>query len=148
VVVVCKNILKGDVKEMLMIKRHYNVVLILLLIMVPALSGCGGGSSTSDAPGSQWASAKTVAAFSGRCAHTSVVYNNKMWVIGGGNSNSSNLNDVWYSSDGVNWTEATGSAAFAVRNSHTSVVYNDQMWVIGGYNSSSGYLNDVWHAGE
>jgi hypothetical protein len=41
--------------------------------------------------------------FPGRCSHTSVVFNNRMWVIGGalagGEQPSTYTNDVWYSSE-------------------------------------------------
>ena len=39
------------------------------------------------------------AAFSGRSSHTTAVFDNKMWVIGG--FDDSNKNDVWYSADGL-----------------------------------------------
>jgi len=98
-----------------------------------------------------WIQATASAAFPVRHGHTSVVYKDKMWVIGGysySESNSTYLNDVWYSSDGITWTQATASAGFSTRNCHTSIVNDDKIWVIGGYSSSGTYLNDVWYSSD
>jgi hypothetical protein len=93
----------------------------------------------------QWTQATASASFSTRSNHTSVVFDNKMWVIGG--TNGLYLNDVWYSSDGATWTQATASASFSGRYAHTSVVFDNKMWVIGGYNGSL-RLNDVWYSSD
>ena len=95
-----------------------------------------------------WTQATASAAFPGRYGHTSVVYKNKMWVIGGyyNDGNRHDLNDVWYSTDGVNWTLATASAAFPARNGHTSVVFNNKMWVNGEYYDGNNWINDVWYS--
>ena len=86
------------------------------------------------------------APWSKRSGHTGVVFDNKMWVIGGGNwSTGAYCNDVWYSSDGTNWTLATASAGFSPRIFLTSLVFDNKMWVIGG-RSSSGNVNDVWYS--
>jgi hypothetical protein len=83
--------------------------------------------------------------FEARYGHTSVVYDDKMWVIGGttepnGSSGSTvDKNDCWYSSDGVNWTQANVISPFSPRAYHSSVVYDNKIWVIGG-----GENNDVW----
>ncbi|WP_273568787.1 Kelch repeat-containing protein [Maribacter halichondriae] len=78
--------------------------------------------------------------FSPRGGHASVVFDNKMWVIGGYDMDSKN--DVWYSNDGVNWTEATPVAAFEERAGHASVVFDGKIWIIGGSDNSA--KNDVW----
>ena len=77
--------------------------------------------------------------------HASVVFNNKMWVLGG-RDESSNKNDVWSSSDGINWTQATANAPWTARQEYTSVVFNNKMWVLGGYDGS--YKNDVWSSSD
>src|SRR5438045_1168554 len=93
-----------------------------------------------------WSQATGAAPFSGRGGHTSIVFNNLMWVIGGYDGNVAK-NDVWYSADGVNWTRATSSAEFSGRSRHTSLVYNNKIWVIGG-EDTSGYKNDVWYSSD
>ena len=86
------------------------------------------------------------AAFIGRFDHSTLVFDDKIWVIGGYNYNGSanRLNDVWYSEDGITWTEATSSAAFSGRYGHSTLVFDNKMWVIGGYDG--GRLNDVWYS--
>jgi hypothetical protein len=84
------------------------------------------------------------AAFPPRSGHTSVVFNGKMWVIGGCNGQKF-MNDVWYSTDGATWNRATDSSAFSPRAEHTSVVFSGKMWIIGGA-SSQKLLNDVWYS--
>ena len=84
-----------------------------------------------------WTQATASAPWSGRDRHTTAVFNNKLWVIGG------NLkNDVWCSSDGVNWIQATASAPWSGRGGHTTAVFNNKLWVIGG--SDGRRKNDVW----
>ena len=97
-----------------------------------------------EAGGSVWTQATSAAQWITRIDHTSVVYNNLMWVIGGYTSIPNN--DVWYSSDGITWTQATSAAQWTTRYDHTSVVYNNLMWVIGGL--SSVRTNDVWYSSD
>ena len=89
-----------------------------------------------------WTIATDSAPWRARGYHTSVVFDNKIWVIGG--FNSTRQNDVWYSEDGVNWTQATASAPWAGRLGHTSVVFDNKIWVIGGFTGT--FRNDVWYS--
>ncbi len=77
--------------------------------------------------------------FDTRASHTSVVFDNKLWVIGG-----SRKNDVWYSEDGITWSLATDTAPFSKRSGHTSVVFANKLWVIGGIDKNNIRKNDVW----
>jgi len=94
--------------------------------------------------GVSWANPTPSPAFSARSALSSVVYDNKMWIIGGREYSGAYKNDVLSSTDGAVWPQATASAAFPGRSNHTSVVFNNSMWVIGGSNGS--FLNDVWYS--
>jgi len=97
--------------------------------------------------GADWTEATSSAAWSARSGHASVVFDNKMWVIGGSDS-SGTYNDVWYSSDGVTWTQAP-DASWSARYGHTSVVFNDEIWVMGGAGASVGsYFDDIWHSSD
>jgi hypothetical protein len=97
--------------------------------------------------GITWTPATDTAQFLARADHTSVVFQNRIWVIGG-YGGARTFNDVWYSSDGVLWKEATGGAAFPVRYGHSSVVFNNKIWVIGGSGDSGDYYNDVWYSSD
>lgn len=86
--------------------------------------------------------------FPTRQEHTSVVYDNKIWVIGGREGSVfSTKNDVWFSTDGINWVEATAAANFSPRRNHTSLVFDNKIWVIGG-RSGSIRFNDVWFSSD
>jgi len=84
----------------------------------------------------------------------SVVFNNKLWVVGGnaypafGNTNAPGTayNDVWSSSDGTTWTQATANAAFVARTNPAVFVYNNKIWVAGGMDNGKNYLNDIWNS--
>ena len=89
-----------------------------------------------------WKETTRAADWSARTYHTSLVYDNKMWVLGG--IGDGNRNDVWYSTDGINWEQATGSAGWSARNGHTSLVYDNKMWVLGGDDGNN--KNDVWYS--
>ena len=92
--------------------------------------------------GSVWFQTTANAGWSARSSHTSVVFDDKLWVIGG--YDGSREDDVWYSADGVTWTQATASAGWSARYGHTSVVFDDKLWVIGGDDGSS--QDDVWYS--
>lgn len=63
--------------------------------------------------------------------HSAVVFNNKMWVIGGyDNTNDVVSNKVYSSTDGINWTAE--AILPAPTQEHTSVIFNGKVWVVGG----------------
>jgi hypothetical protein len=97
--------------------------------------------------GVHWTSATLSAPWPGRCRHSSVVYSQKMWVIGGEEGGMfDRKNDVWSSADGVNWTQATHPANWPGRAGHSAVTFSGRMWVLGGYTGETfdDPTNDVW----
>ena len=98
--------------------------------------------------GVNWTQATASANWSKRYEHTSVVFQDKMWVIGGGSDGGGWLNDVWYSTDGMNWTQATSSAAWCPRYLHSSVVYDEKMWIFGGNYAPHQEKQDVWYSSD
>jgi hypothetical protein len=92
--------------------------------------------------GKEWTQATDDANWDERQGHTSLVFQNKMWVLGGMGS-SNELNDVWYSENGREWMQATDDAKWSERSEHTSLVFEGKMWVLGG-GASVTRLNDVW----
>ena len=80
--------------------------------------------------------------FSGRSYHQTLVFNNKIWVIGGYLGGATYEDDVWSSDDGVNWTQVTPSGTiFSARHHHQALVYKNKIWVIGGSDGTN--KNDV-----
>jgi hypothetical protein len=97
--------------------------------------------------GITWTTATDSAQFPARGGHTSVVFDNKIWVIGGqtggvdgkGDGQRIQTNDVWSSTDGITWTKMD-NPGFAVRDNHESAVFNNRVWVIGGF-----VEEDAWY---
>ncbi|MEO5500465.1 MAG: DUF6242 domain-containing protein [Ginsengibacter sp.] len=85
-----------------------------------------------------------------------VVFNSKLWVIGGngypafGNTNapSAAYNDVWSSSDGTTWSIATANPGFVARTNPAVFVYKNKIWVAGGKDNGGNLLNDVWNSAD
>jgi leucine-zipper-like transcriptional regulator 1 len=111
-----------------------------------------GGSGYKDvwytSDGTNWYCATNDAAFGLRGFHTSVVFNDKMWVIAG--HTGVPTNSVWYTSDGTNWYCANPNPAFETKSMHSSVVYDNKMWVMcsGGGGMTMPFTNDVWYSAD
>ncbi len=96
----------------------------------------------SSSDGITWSKVIENASFSRRGLHTSTVFNNKLWVVGGYDS-TQYLNDVWSSADGYTWSLATANASFTPRYNHKCIALNGKMWLIAGSN-----LSDVWSSSD
>lgn len=87
-----------------------------------------------------------------RGAATALVYEGRIWMMGGFNAADYTHNcEVWTSRDGRSWELVTDKAEWGARAMHTSVVFDDKMWVIGGGVYNEAYpsntvidYNDVW----
>lgn len=90
----------------------------------------------------------TQSTFSARAHHTVVVFNNKMYMMGG-TDDISKFSDVMSSTDGLNWTSVVNVSGFGRRSNHSSVVFGSKIWVIGGSSDSSTlYNNDVLYSSD
>lgn len=107
--------------------------LLFMLLLVPAISAAVGN----------WTEVNGSTEFTARYQHSTVIIDDKMWVIGG--LDTAFLDDVWYSSEGNVWYPSTHTAGFGARGQHSSVVFDNKMWVIGG-TSTGGLKNDVWNS--
>lgn len=93
-----------------------------------------------------------------RALHYTVVFKDKIWVIGGqtmpGFSKSDEVfyRDVWTSADGVNWDKITPKEPFWSKRGMIggSAVFKDRIWILGGgtYDTpkipTRNFYNDVW----
>jgi leucine-zipper-like transcriptional regulator 1 len=85
--------------------------------------------------------------------HQSVVFDNKIWVIGGVTKNTSGqevyTNEIYSSTDGVNFTNH-GNGPFGKRGYHQVFVFNNKIWLIGGFNIAAGnteiVYEDIWNS--
>ncbi|MBN1309116.1 MAG: hypothetical protein JXA18_14425, partial [Chitinispirillaceae bacterium] len=87
------------------------------------------------------------AEFSARAEHSTIAFNNKLWIIGGNDNpqpwNYTYNNDIWYSDNGINWFLSTDSADFSSRGEHACEIFNNNMLIISGTNDRDNF-RDVW----
>lgn len=82
--------------------------------------------------GVNWTQATASAAWKPRLWFSTVVYRDRMWVLGGWSEEEGNFGDVWYSKDGRTWTEFKSDAIWSKRHEHSAFVFKDKIWVAGG----------------
>ncbi len=93
--------------------------------------------------GEQWVLKMARAPWGTRDSAGELVYNGKMWLLGG--FTPKRVNDVWSSTDGEKWTLVTSAAPWAERNLLSTAVFRDKMWIIGGINlEGTRSFDDVW----
>ncbi|MCH2212807.1 MAG: galactose oxidase [Fuerstiella sp.] len=88
----------------------------------------------SSADGIHWQQETAAAAWHPRIWFSSVVYRDRMWVIGGWSDKPfANWNDTWYSSDGRNWKQLKSEVVWKQRHEHSAFVFQDKIWIAGGH---------------
>lgn len=100
-------------------------------------------SSVGFTPGSAWTNSFN-APWQGRDFHATVMFKDKLYVIGGRNSALVALSDVWCTDDGQNWQQVVSGAPWGTRFKMNVVVLNNRMYLIGGNSSAGVPYNDVW----
>ena len=105
----------------------------------------------SSSNGKDWELVTANAGWAPRAYHQAIVFNDKIYVFGGGNylPEYKGYNDVWCSSDGENWEQVTSSAPWHDRLWFSSVVYRGRLWLMGGWsNHPYKNWNDVWYTSD
>lgn len=74
---------------------------------------------------------------------SSVVYRDRIWVMGGwSNHPYKNWPDVWYSRDGKEWKQYITGTTWPERHEQSAFVFHDKIWIAGGMIPP--LTNDVW----
>jgi hypothetical protein len=74
-----------------------------------------------------------------------VVFNNRMWMLGGVTASAG----IWSTVDGVTWTVNAGGQPWGLRDGMAVVVLRDKMLVLGGFNITlAACFNDVWESSD
>lgn len=114
-----------------------------------------GNQVWSSADGVKWEAATMKAGWSPRIASGAVVFQDRMWILGGLEDyyfgTDKNLkNDVWSSADGKEWLQETEQAPWSPRAYHGAVVHDGKIWVLAGGNYVPNYQakNDVWSSSD
>lgn len=113
----------------------------ILLALTAAMACLGfwatmGGSDRMTAPEQQsdWVRVAEHATWAPRDSCGEVVFDGRMWLLGGWfDSNSIGPRDVWSSADGRDWSEVTAAAGWKHSDLPTTLVHNGRMWFMGGW---------------
>lgn len=101
--------------------------------------------------GENWTQATESADFEPRLAHRSVVFDDKIWVIGGLQRTDGEdiyFKDVWYSENGVDWTLATDDIGITDILEFETIVYDNKIWIIGGMPPEGGASGEIWYSND
>ncbi|QDU10936.1 GDSL-type esterase/lipase family protein [Gimesia aquarii] len=113
----------------------------------------GGGNYTpkyhatndvwSSEDGIHWKQETAQAPWHERLWFSSVVYRDRMWVIGGwSNHPAKNKNDAWYSKDGKHWNKLKTNKVWKERHELSAFVFKDKIWIAGGH--AQPLNSEVW----
>lgn len=96
-----------------------------------------------------WTRVTEQAAFAARDGAGALVFQDKMWLLGGWNPHNKEYfphvcnSEVWTSTDGAHW-KLCAYADWEGRHTAGYAVHNDRMWVVGGDPIQGHYQDDVW----
>ncbi len=93
--------------------------------------------------GINWTKVKSSALWAPRLWFSSVVYRDRIFILGGWSKSQDNFGDVWYSKDGLTWTELKSEVIWKSRHEHSTFVFQDKIWVAGGFPRPL-LSNEVW----
>jgi hypothetical protein len=130
------------------------IIALFLVVVSVSLSGClnSGGAETQSGDsgvtvaGRNWTMATANAEFGPRNQYSAVVFDGKMWVIGGFDNEAGFRNDIWSSPDGRQWTQVNASVGFLNdRLGQSAVAFKDKIWIIGGYDGKKA-AGEIWYS--
>ncbi|NOQ23194.1 MAG: hypothetical protein GQ565_11175 [Candidatus Aegiribacteria sp.] len=86
---------------------------------------------SSTAIAQSWECVTSSAQWADRCDHSSVVFDDKMWVLRG-HTGSTSIYDIWSSSDGLSWNLLGTAGSMDMTYCFPTVVFNGFMLNMGG----------------
>ncbi len=96
--------------------------IVLLIVLLPASLWARGS----------WSQVTASATWAARSEHSFVVYDGKMWILKGLDSQSEDYEDIWYSTNGTSWTTVSKDALFNICSNFPTVVFKGEMYTVGG----------------
>jgi Kelch motif len=102
--------------------------------------------ATAKTDGSGWEQVTAAAAWPARSKFGCIVYQGKIFVIGGWNGSNAGYNDIWSSTNGKDWTQVAATAPWGPRWAFGLGEYKGRLWIFGGQYGPNAYdvLNEVW----
>ena len=88
-----------------------------------------------------------------RHVHSTVVWQDRLWIVGGDHHQGKYNHDVLSSPDGVTWTIENPDPPWSHRSLHIAGVYADALWMVGGQDGAGPeedyvFHNDVWRSDD
>ncbi|MGB5556261.1 MAG: kelch repeat-containing protein [Flavobacteriaceae bacterium] len=83
--------------------------------------------------------------FDERTNHSLLVFNNKMWLIGGINNAGEILSDIWNTTDGIHWKQVKSLNPLSDIGQNSSVVFKNKIYVFKG---NGGNNQEVWSTSD
>jgi hypothetical protein len=102
--------------------------------------------------GVRW-SLVTRAPWEGRHTAGWVIFNDRIWIIGGDRNSGHYQRDVWSSPDGLRWDLVTEQVPWSDRITPTVLVFKERLWVIGGTTTgeppgNGAAFNDIYSSAD
>lgn len=96
--------------------------------------------------GIHWECLLEQAPWPARAHHQAVVFQDKLYVLGGGARFPEPLtrNDIWRTDNGVDWEEVTPAAPWGPRLWFNALVYRERLWIVAGWTPETDNYHDVW----
>ena len=101
-----------------------------------------------------WTCVNANASFAARDGAGALVFNDRMWLLGGWNPRDKVHfpricnSEVWSSADGHSWQLENPQAPWEGRHTAGYVVHRGRMWIVGGDCNQGHYQNDVWNSAD
>jgi len=92
--------------------------------------------------GIDWTIETESAPWAARLWFSSVVYRDRIWVLGGWAKETGNFADVWHSTDGRKWEKLGTKTCWKARHEHSAFVFQDKIWIAGGH--AQPLSSEVW----
>jgi hypothetical protein len=87
-----------------------------------------------------------------RMGHACVVFDKKLWVLGGYDESGKSLNEVWaadLNGEQLEWPKDPYSAPWDARCMFAATAFNGKIWIYGGVNQPFGQpFENVWNSGD
>ncbi len=108
-----------------------------------------------------WRQATSSVPGSPRDAHTTAVFNGKLYLMGGLDGdravngygveywNAPHFSDIWATADGENWELVTQDAPWGKRRSSSVEIFQNEMWLFAGLRGDNfNYDRTIWHTAD
>lgn len=115
------------------------------------IGGYNGDAATAEVwkstDGLVWTRVVEKAPWSARSGAKTVVFHDRLYLIGGGVIDGAQANDVWSSADGETWRQETKEIAPEKPTGYAPVVFDDRIWLIGA-NRAGDFTSETLVSGD